>query len=30
VVVVHVFVKETEKTPRSEIETALKKAKEVQ
>jgi len=30
VVVVHVFVKKTEKTPRSEIETALKRAKEVQ
>jgi phage-related protein len=29
-VVVHVFVKKTEKTPRSEIETALKRAKGVQ
>lgn len=29
VVVVHVFVKKTEKTPRREIETALKRAKEV-
>jgi phage-related protein len=30
VVVVHVFVKKTEKTPRREIEMALKRAKEVQ
>jgi phage-related protein len=30
VVVVHVFVKKTQKTPRREIETALKRAKEVQ
>jgi phage-related protein len=29
VVVVHVFVKKTEKTPRREIETALRRAKEV-
>ena len=29
VVVVHVFVKKTQKTPRREIETALKRAKEV-
>jgi phage-related protein len=29
VVVVHVFVKKTQKTPRREIETALRKAKEV-
>ena len=29
VVVVHVFVKKTEKTPRREIEMALKRAKEV-
>lgn len=28
-VVVHVFVKKTQKTPRREIETALRKAKEV-
>ena len=30
VVVVHVFEKKTQKTPRREIETALKRAKEVQ
>ena len=30
VVVVHVFVKKTQKAPRREIETALKRAKEVQ
>jgi phage-related protein len=30
VVVVHVFPKKTEKTPRREIETALRRAKEVQ
>jgi phage-related protein len=30
VVVVHVFAKKTQKTPRREIETALKRAKEVQ
>jgi phage-related protein len=30
VVVVHVFSKKTQKTPRREIETALRKAKEVQ
>jgi len=30
VVVVHVFVKKTQKTPRREIETALARAKEVQ
>lgn len=30
VIVVHVFVKKTQKTPRSEIVQALKKAKEVQ
>ena len=30
VVVVHVFVKKTQKTPRREIEIALKRAKEVQ
>lgn len=30
VVVVHVFPKKTQKTPRREIETALKRAKEVQ
>ncbi len=30
VVVVHVFVKKTQKTPRREIETALRRAKEVQ
>jgi phage-related protein len=30
VVVVHVFTKKTQKTPRHEIETALKRAKEVQ
>ncbi len=30
VVVVHVFTKKTQKTPRREIETALKRAKEVQ
>src|ERR1700693_3055750 len=30
VVVVHVFVKKTEKTPHREIETALKRAKEAQ
>jgi phage-related protein len=30
VVVVHAFVKKTQKTPRREIETALKRAKEVQ
>ena len=30
IVVVHVFVKKTQKTPRREIETALKRAKEVQ
>jgi phage-related protein len=29
VIVVHVFVKKTEKTPRREIETALRRAKEV-
>ena len=29
VVVVHVFVKKTEKTPRREIEIALRRAKEV-
>ncbi len=29
VVVVHVFVKKTEKMPRREIETALRRAKEV-
>jgi phage-related protein len=29
VVVVHVFVKKTQKTPRREIETALRRAKEV-
>ena len=29
VVVVHVFVKKTEKTPRREMEIALKRAKEV-
>ena len=29
VVVVHVFTKKTQKTPRREIETALKRAKEV-
>lgn len=29
VVVVHVFVKKTQKTPRREIEMALKRAKEV-
>jgi phage-related protein len=30
VVVVHVFTKKTQKTPRREIETALKRAKEVE
>jgi len=30
VVVVHVFVKKTQKTPRREIDTALRRAKEVQ
>lgn len=30
VVVVHIFEKKTQKTPRHEIETALKRAKEVQ
>ena len=30
IVVVHVFVKKTEKTPRHEIETALLRAKEVE
>ena len=30
VVVIHVFTKKTQKTPRREIETALKRAKEVQ
>ena len=30
VVVIHVFVKKTQKTPRREIETALKRAKEVE
>ncbi len=30
VVVVHVFAKKTQKTPRREVETALKRAKEVQ
>jgi phage-related protein len=30
VVVVHVFIKKTEKTPRHEIELALKRSKEVQ
>jgi phage-related protein len=30
IVVVHVFTKKTQKTPRREIETALKRAKEVQ
>jgi phage-related protein len=30
VVVVHVFTKKTQKTPRRELETALKRAKEVQ
>ena len=30
VVVVHVFVKKTQKTPRREIETALRRAKEVE
>ena len=30
VVIVHVFVKKTQKTPRREIETALTRAKEVQ
>jgi phage-related protein len=30
VVVVHVFSKKTQKTPRREIETALKRAKEVE
>jgi len=30
IVVVHVFVKKTQKTPRREIELALKKAKEVE
>jgi phage-related protein len=30
VIVVHVFVKKTQKTPRREIELALKKAKEVE
>jgi phage-related protein len=29
VVVVHVFVKKTQKTPRREIETALRRAREV-
>jgi phage-related protein len=30
IVVVHVFAKKTQKTPHREIETALKRAKEVQ
>ncbi len=30
VVVVHVFVKKTQKTPRRKIETALRRAKEVE
>jgi phage-related protein len=30
IVIVHVFVKKTQKTPRREIEIALKRAKEVQ
>jgi len=30
IVVAHVFTKKTQKTPRREIETALKRAKEVQ
>ena len=30
IVVVHVFVKKTQKTPRHEVETALRRAKEVQ
>jgi phage-related protein len=30
IVVVHVFVKKTQKTPRREIEIALRRAKEVQ
>ena len=30
IVVVHVFTKKTQKTPRPEIETALNRAKEVQ
>jgi phage-related protein len=30
IVVVHVFAKKTQKTPRAEIAQALKKAKEVQ
>jgi len=30
VVVVHVFVKKTQKTPRREIELALKRAKEIE
>jgi phage-related protein len=30
IVVVHVFIKKTQKTPRSEIKQALRKAKEVQ
>jgi phage-related protein len=30
IVIVHVFVKKTQKTPRREIEIALRRAKEVQ
>ncbi len=30
VIVVHVFVKKTQKTPRREVDTALRRAKEVQ
>ncbi len=30
IVIVHVFTKKTEKTPRQEIEIALKRAKEVE
>jgi phage-related protein len=30
VVIVHVFIKKTQKTPRREIITALKRAKEIQ
>ena len=30
IVIVHIFTKKTQKTPRREIETALKRAKEVQ
>jgi phage-related protein len=30
IVVVHVFVKKTQKAPRSEIKLALKKAKEIE